>query len=354
MEKLRIAGWNPKIQGLRGFSIVLVFVGHLSGNNAHNWGPLGVAIFFVISGYVITESIARQVLNQNQEHISLLSFLQLFYLRRARRLLPLAFLVIISTFLISLYDPNADKKQYLLSAVFCLLYIGNLFGFTFGYTDLAPALSHFWSLAVEEQFYFIWPIVFFVAIKKFNKKSKLIYILMAVIAVIGMSHPLISLANKTVWTLPTTYFDLLLLGCLFNLIGSEIEKLCGFKLIMMQLAGLLSLALIILGSRISNFGLLSHFQYNANFILAGLLFVFALRSRFFDNRFLRYFGEVSYSLYCIHWPLIFFCRTYIGDHLLTMIFAAGVSIALSALSHKYFESRFYNSQIKPKTTHKFI
>lgn len=170
MENLRITGWDPKIEGLRGFSILLVFVPHLFGKNSYNWGALGVAIFFVISGYVITGSITKQVITQSTDQISLISFLKVFYIRRGKRLLPLAIAVILSAFLISLFDPNSDKKQYFLSAIFCLLYIGNVFGFTFGYTDLAPALGHFWSLAVEEQFYFIWPILFFIAIKKNKEK----------------------------------------------------------------------------------------------------------------------------------------------------------------------------------------
>jgi peptidoglycan/LPS O-acetylase OafA/YrhL len=348
LEKLRITYWNPKIEGLRGFSILLVFAAHLFGKNSHNWGALGVAIFFVISGYVITGSITRQVITQNTDQVRLISFLKVFYIRRGKRLLPLAIAVILSVYLISLFDPNSDNKQYFLSAIFCLLYIGNLFGFTFGYTDLAPALGHFWSLAVEEQFYFIWPILFFVAIKKIKRKSTLVYFLALMIGLVQLSHPLIHLMNKTVWTLPTTYFDLLLLGCLLNLVSKEVNDLVSSKLRGVRVVGIVSLCLIIFGTRFPESGVISFFQYNSNFLLAGLVFIFALNSRVFENPLLMYFGKVSYSLYCIHWPVIHFSYTFIGDSLVTMVFAAVLSTLLSDLSHKHFESRFYKASLGTK------
>lgn len=167
--------------------------------------------------------------------------------------------VILSAYLISLFDPNSDRKQYFLSAIFCLLYIGNLFGFTFGYTELAPALGHFWSLAVEEQFYFIWPILFFIAIKKIKRRSTLVFLLASMIGLIQLSHPLISLANKTVWTLPTTYFDLLLLGCLLNLVSNEVHGLVSGKLRGVRVLGLVSLCLIIIGTKFPDSGVMNFF-----------------------------------------------------------------------------------------------
>lgn len=155
MPLVTAKGWDPRIEGLRGFAILLVVVHHLSDHGLHNWGALGVSIFFVISGYVITGSISRQLILHPDEHLNIQTFLKSFYVRRARRLLPLAVLVILTTFTISLLDPTADRRQYIWSSIFCLFYIGNLFGFAFSWNDLAPALAHFWSLAVEEQFYFL-------------------------------------------------------------------------------------------------------------------------------------------------------------------------------------------------------
>ena len=334
-------GWDPRIEGLRGFAILLVVVHHLANHGRHNWGALGVSIFFVISGYVITGSISRQLTLQPVEQPSIWTFLKNFYIRRARRLLPLAILVILTTFTISLLDPAADRRHYILSSMFCLFYIGNLFGFAFSYSDLAPALAHFWSLAVEEQFYFIWPILFYLVSKKNYKTLPILAFL--VIILIQLSHPVIAAAQITVWTLPTTYFDLLLLGCLLNFINKKVEGVCGKKLIFIKIAGFIALVCILFGTRFSSGDTISNFQNNFNFLLIGTLFIFTLNSNFFDNFFLKFFGKISYSLYCIHWPLTVFCKSFFGDSALLMICVAIISIVLSTLSHRYFESRFYKS-----------
>jgi peptidoglycan/LPS O-acetylase OafA/YrhL len=63
VNNLSITAWNPKIEGLRGFAILLVFIAHLSRDGSHQWGALGVGIFFIISGYVITGSISKLILS---------------------------------------------------------------------------------------------------------------------------------------------------------------------------------------------------------------------------------------------------------------------------------------------------
>ncbi len=338
--------WNPRVEGLRGFSILLVFIFHLSNHGTHNWGALGVGLFFIISGYVITASMSRQLSLDSGSTFNISKFLLGFYVRRARRLLPLACLVISFSLAISFFDSTSDKKHYILSSIFCLLYVGNLFGFTFGYTDLAPALGHFWSLAVEEQFYILWPAIFYVAFKHYQKATSMAKQLILWIILIQISHPLIAFAGVTVWTLPSTYFDLLLLGCTLSLINVRIQGLRGGKLTAIQIAGISSLLFVLFGSKFSDSGILDNFQYNFNFLLTGFLFVFGLRSDFFNNSVFRFFGKISYSLYCIHWPLITFCKVFLGWNYLLIFSVAVISIVLSIFSHRYFESKFY----KPLST----
>ena len=301
----------------------------------------------MISGYVITGSMLTELLRTSTSKVSLFSFLKNFYIRRARRLLPLSVLVIFVSLLISKFDPSSDRKQYLLSALFCLLYVGNLFSFTFGYTELAPALGHFWSLAVEEQFYFVWPIIFFLAFKNIAKLTRLTSLVTIGIFVIAISHPLIVMSGKTVWTLPTTYLDLLLLlGCLFRLLATQFENLGGSNLKFIQLAGLLSLLAIIFLEKSSLGVFMRYFEYNFNFLLVGILFVFALNSNFFENKFLKFFGRISYGLYCIHVPVIIFCRFFVGDGAFAIFITAIISVLLSYLSYNYYESRFYKPTVK--------
>ena len=113
MTKIKSSSWNPRVEGLRGVSILLVFFAHINPDNKHNWGTLGVAIFFIISGYVITGSISRQISASTSHELTLIIFLKKFYIRRARRLLPLAITVILLTLFTSLFDSSADEKQYI-------------------------------------------------------------------------------------------------------------------------------------------------------------------------------------------------------------------------------------------------
>ena len=161
------------------------------------------------------------------------------------------------------------------------------------------------------------------------------------IVTFALSHPLIAMAGITVWTLPTTYFDLLLLGCGIRLITNEIENIKGTMLKFIQFTGVFSLLAIILVEKFPANEFASFFQYNFNFFLVGVLFVFALNSSFFEAKILQFFGKISYSLYCIHVPLIVFCRSFFGDSILLMLFIAPVSVYMSYLSNRYFESRFY-------------
>ena len=140
--------WNPRIEGLRGVAILLVFFAHINPDKANNWGTLGVGIFFVISGFVITGSLCKLIDIPPSHDPGISNYLKVFYIRRAKRLLPLAFLTILTTLLVSYFDSSSDTKQYLLSSLFCLFYVGKFFGYTFGYTELAPAIGHFWSYGV--------------------------------------------------------------------------------------------------------------------------------------------------------------------------------------------------------------
>jgi|688.fasta_scaffold216008_2 peptidoglycan/LPS O-acetylase OafA/YrhL len=335
--------WNPRIEGLRGVAILLVFFAHINPDKAHNWGTLGVGIFFVISGFVITGSLCKLIDTPPPHDPGISNYLKVFYIRRAKRLLPLAFLTILTTLLVSYFDSSSDTKQYLLSSLFCLFYVGNFFGYTFGYTDLAPAIGHFWSLCVEEQFYFIWPILFYF-FTQLQKRFEITSVICFGICVTQISHPLIALMNKTPYTLPTTYLDLLFFGCLMFMINEKAKKLTGLYLLIIKILGYFSILIAVFSKSFSSDGMIGLFRYNLFGVLAAVIFVFSLNVNLLNNYVLRYFGKISYSLYCIHWPLFYFWRTFIGGGFMSMLCAGVLSILLSAFSYKYFESRFYSSQ----------
>jgi peptidoglycan/LPS O-acetylase OafA/YrhL len=159
----------PASDGLRAVAVLAVILYHLG----FSWIPggfLGVDLFFVISGYVIT----RLLLDSIQRSGGL--DLRAFYLARARRLLPpLVFMVVVTLIFISLWAPDTTKR-FLTDTPFAL-FGGMNWWLVFRNLDYfeaigrPPLLQHTWSLAVEAQFYLIWPLVLLAVLKQFGKKK---------------------------------------------------------------------------------------------------------------------------------------------------------------------------------------
>lgn len=336
--------WNPNIQSLRGLSILLVLISHFFGKPAQ-FGAIGVGIFFCISGYLITDILISEYRETGQIRIVN------FYKRRARRLLPLAFLVISLTVIFvgisftfsdslsqDAQDNNfGDLRHYFLSALFCFFYIGNLFGFAhLGYNDLAPGLAHFWTLAVEEQFYFIWPVLLYAVLKKWNSLLSLICIL-GILATPAI-HLVFFAQDKTSWTLPTSYLDLFFFGALFTIYRKQIERIQFSKLLILM--GSLVVALIVIyGIQLEDFASQGYLIFTSAEILL-FLGLFNWKP-FGDIMLLRRLGDLSYALYCIHWPIIILFDNLEMNAMLKKAITLALSFSLAALSTKYFESRFW-------------
>ena len=146
------------IDTLRGISVISVIIFHIDSLIFPN-GYLGVDLFFVISGYVITKSILKSLKNKT------FSFSR-FYLKRARRILPaLLFVLLISLIVAIIILLTADLKRFSESLISSLGFVSNFyFWLTGGYfstNDQLKPLLHLWSLSVEEQFYLFFPIFFY-------------------------------------------------------------------------------------------------------------------------------------------------------------------------------------------------
>jgi peptidoglycan/LPS O-acetylase OafA/YrhL len=334
--------WNydPNIQVLRGISIVLVLLSHIFHWPRHA-GTLGVTIFFAISGYLITS-----ILITEYNKTGSINFLA-FYKRRARRLLPLALLVIISTTgILSIQNAVGfekwDLKWLLLSAITTSLYIGNFFGFMhLGYTDLHPALGHFWSLGVEEQFYLVWPAILILLLSKERIKEKLLKILIFLVLVSISLHSIFQLLNKDVWTLPTTYLDILLLGCATAIFPFDL-KLLHKKPILFAAELLMIICLSLLVFTTINQKSLIGQGYTLIALTSFLIFVIVKNTNYFIvRRLFEPIGKYSYSLYCIHFPIIILLETNHGTSTKIKLISLMLTIVLSILSHEFFESIFW-------------
>jgi peptidoglycan/LPS O-acetylase OafA/YrhL len=151
-------GFRPDIEGLRAVAVVAVVLYH-AHVRALSGGYVGVDVFYVISGFLITDLLWRELGRDGR-----VSFAG-FYARRARRLLPAAMLVLVVTVVASLaWLPPLQVASVWMDALACALYVGN-YRFAFqqtNYLQASPSTSpllHYWSLGVEEQFYVVWPLL---------------------------------------------------------------------------------------------------------------------------------------------------------------------------------------------------
>jgi peptidoglycan/LPS O-acetylase OafA/YrhL len=195
-----------RIQGLdllRGLAILLVVVRHSWPDLAGNAGIVGVVAFFTLSGYLITGLLIADV--QRNGRVSY----GRFYRNRAIRLIP-ALLFMLLGFVVAegVFDISGTRNQVLNSLAVAITYTMNIPGFTHG----SDNLSHLWTLANEEQFYIVWPLIIFLGLR-FNRLRLILWlsgaaILVALIATIYVASPEVF----KVYTLPTAWTLSMVIG----------------------------------------------------------------------------------------------------------------------------------------------
>jgi peptidoglycan/LPS O-acetylase OafA/YrhL len=298
----RLVRWD--IQALRGLAVLLVFLSHV-GMSWFEGGYIGVDIFFVISGYVITK-----MLLDERYHFGRVSFLS-FYSRRLMRLLP-AFVVMVAVVcLISYLVLSPDDTLWQLNdAAYANLWISN---FRFLYADVdyfslgaqGSLFLHTWSLSVEEQFYVVWPFVFALFVYKLRLR-----ICAAVFIAFFMYYAvMVKLSPGDAFYFPIARFWQFSLGAAIVYFNQGIESRVGSLFFWDSLLVLKILAIggILISSGPVNFNL--YYSVLPSFLTAILLVQRqAFRSAggrppFFLMPFV-WLGNVSYSFYLWHWPVI--------------------------------------------------
>ncbi len=325
------------IDTLRAVSVLSVIVFHID-NLIFPKGYLGVDIFFVISGYVITISIVN---NFKKDSFSFSKF----YLKRARRILPnLLFIILITTILASVILLTADLKRFSESLVSALAFVSNFyFWLTGGYfstNDQLKPLLHLWSLSVEEQFYLFFPIFLFLLHKIFKKIN---YFLIGIIVVSLLSYFLnlyfLSHTDTVFFLFPTRVWQ-------FG-IGAALALTPNLKIKNEWLDSFYLFTAIIL--IIYNFIFTIDFLPDATLICigAGLILIREFNqkkmlSKFFQFKPLIFIGIISYSLYLWHWPIISFLKYIFIDGIpfIIIIFSLITIFTLSVLSWKFIEQPF--------------
>jgi peptidoglycan/LPS O-acetylase OafA/YrhL len=340
--------YRPEIDGLRAFAVVAVIINHFNKDLLPS-GYLGVDIFFVISGYVITSSLA------GRESKNFVDFLTGFYERRIKRLVPaLVVFVLITSVLICFF--NSDPDLALKTGTTSLFGLSNLFlqkqstDYFAQSTELNP-FTHTWSLGVEEQFYLLFPfLIWFSGFgQQTAKGARNIFFwvgALTIASLIGFIY-LYQVNQPAAYFLMPTRFWEMASGCLI-FIG--FQKRARVEQALEQVPPLLVLvamvAVMFLPISAAVPATISVVVFSA--ILIACLKQGTAAYKFFTLEKVVFVGLISYSLYLWHWTVLSISRWTIDIHWWSVPIQIGLIIGLSVLSYKCIETPFRKNQFSLK------
>jgi len=323
--------FRPDLEGLRAVAVLLV-LGYHAGVAWMPGGYIGVDVFFVLSGFFITGLLAREIAQSGR-----ISFGR-FYARRTRRLLPGATLVIVATVLASsIAFPPLRQQQIAWDAVSAALNVVN-FRFSVVATDYlslgqdpSPFL-HFWSLAVEEQFYALWPAIVAISagvllVTKRSSSRKTVVWVFGAIAVCSLAASVWLTKVNQPWAffmLPTRAWQLACAG-MIALFPEALERIGGRLKDLLVVAGLvlIGLAAVILNDSTEFPGWVAVLPVlGAGLVIAGSRRSLEGVAALLGSRPMRALGRWSYSIYLWHWPVLILPAVWAGHELEAPVRAA--------------------------------
>lgn len=352
-RRSRTTAARPDIQGLRALAVVLVILDHLGA-----WprgGFIGVDIFFVISGFLITGLLLREQQGKNRSSILW------FYRRRIKRILPAAALVlavtVVASRFISFYaQAQRTSTDSLWSAIFWANWHFRSAGTDYFQQGQTPSpLQHYWSLSVEEQFYVVWPIMMIVVgaigVRLLHgKRLPAITVMIAALTAAAFAWSMHESGNAPTAAYFSTFSRAWELGAgaLLACLVGYIPKLSRTVRCLVSLTGL---GVIFLGAAFIN----NTSRFPAPWALApvfGAILVIAagVGATGFDfnpalnNPVSNYLGDLSYSLYLWHFPIIILLGSLIRPNGAgCYVLAAGLILSASVLSYHLVENPVRNS-----------
>lgn len=363
------------IDGLRAIAVFAVILYHLNVGFAQG-GLLGVGVFFVLSGYLITDILV----NQWKQYGNLR--LADFWARRARRLLPALLVMLIAVSVFMLITQSTELLSIRGDFIAALLYVSNwwyIFHHVSYFASFGPPspLSHLWSLAVEEQFYLIWPFLLLLGLKFIRRKGWLILLtlLLATASAVAMAvlyHPGLD---------PTRVYDGTDTRAFALLIGASLAFMWPSR----KLSPTLSAKARIVLDSVGTIGLVSilymmwqtneyeTFLYRGGLVVVSIataMIIIALAhpasrlAKVLGCAPLRWLGVRSYAIYLWHYPVIVLTSRSVdttGVDIPRAILQVAVSVLLAAFSWKFIEdpirrgaiTRIIQAMKKPRGKHTF-
>ena len=345
--------YRKDIDGLRSISVLFVIFYHLYPN-IFNGGFLGVDIFFVISGYVITQSL------YNSEKKDFFSYIKNFYARRILRIYPLLVLVSLVTILLTLiFFSYSDFDFIFYSFITSIFGISNLYyiktGRDYFLDEIDNPFLHTWSLGVEEQFYLVYPIILFVLLKKFPLENlKFLFIFLTLI-IISKFFSLSQRNNEILsFYFPLTRFWELLSGCLLFFIYKNYKKrilTVKYKDLTVAVALLIIFILLFTAKNLNlSISLIIVVLCVATLIL---LSNFSLIKIILNNFYVSYVGKISFGLYLWHYPILYFIKGRDEHHILLSFFLITASFLVSILTYEFLKTIRYNKSLRLKLLQTF-
>ena len=340
----------PQIQGLRALAALLVTIFHAKFVSG---GFIGVDIFYVISGYLITGLILREIENTGTLN------LRLFYQRRIKRLLPTSVFVLFATAIVGYFVLPAITRDALGRDLFAAAtYVSNyLFAWwenDYQNLDATPSpFIHYWSLAVEEQFYLIWPILILI-LSRFGKRAVLYGV--GAITAASLILSIQQTQSSPIWafySLPTRAWELGI-GALLLFIPISF-----WKSRFLPWLGAIGLAVgtLIFDENTAFPGINALLPVISTGVLIGSI---SKWPRFFNdlsnNRISQWLGAISYPLYLWHWPALVLPSSALGRPLSIneRMICILVTILLAHWTSKYIEQPLRHRNITGKKVFLFF
>ncbi|KIQ11748.1 acyltransferase family protein [Rhodococcus sp. MEB064] len=349
MQMNSVGGRRPDLQGMRALAVLAVFADHLFG-----WpsgGFVGVDVFFVLSGFFITGLLIRECSTTGK-----LSF-EHFYVRRAKRILPSAMLVLVLTAVASfILFPAVRAKETLLDALYAAVFAANIHfeavGTDYFQEGRPPSpLQHYWSLSIEEQFYFVWPVMLvliFALTRRLERRGKararqsgLFTFMLAVVSVsfAWSMHQSAVDPNAAYFSTFTRVWELGV-GALIAIAGPWLLRIPSAVRPALAYLGLA-------GVTASLFLIDSTAQFPAPWAALPVVSTAIVIASFhgarvrgmalLTNPLIRYFGDTSYTLYLWHWPVIILLLTVIPKGPVFYGSALIIAVGLTAVTYRFYE-----------------
>ncbi len=339
-------GYRPEIDGLRAVAVLPILLFHLDVEGLAG-GFVGVDVFFVISGYLITRIVRRDVADQR------FSFTR-FYGRRIRRLFPALLAAIGGTLLLALLLMTpAALERTADAAVFATFSLANIqFWLSSGYFDEASGLKpllHMWSLSVEEQFYLLWPALLWLTARRGGRWVTPVAIAgLGIASLIWSQHTLSVDPSMSFFFMPSRIFEFAL-GALMVWVPVSDRR----PAVVREGAMALGLGAIVWS--------IATFDHDIAFpgawalvpCVGTALAIWAGSTPrlgvLLNNRAFIWIGKLSYSLYLVHWPLIVFYKQAQYDALswLDCGLLLAASFGAAYLLHRHVEQRFRHRPTEP-------